>query len=61
MTQAQLQEERIYQQLKKCMDEYNADFAGALRRSDEIVEDERKRAEQASRDWEALERFGLIL
>ncbi len=61
MSQAQLQEEQIYRQLKKCMDEYNTDFAGALRRSDEIAEDERKRAEQAGRDWEALERFGLIL
>lgn len=61
MAQAQLQEEQIYQQLKKCMDEYNADFEGACRRSEEIVEDERKRAEQASKDWKALEGFGLIL
>lgn len=57
----QMKEEQIYLQLKKCMEEYNADFEGALRRSEEIAEEERKRAEQASRDWEVLERFGLIL
>lgn len=55
------QEEQIYLQLKKCMEDYDMDFEGALRRSEEIAEDERKRAEQASRDWEVLERFGLIL
>lgn len=60
MIQAQLQEEQIYQRIKKCMDEYNTDFEGARRRSEEIMEDERKRAEQAGRDWKTLERFGLI-
>ncbi len=57
----QLQEEQIYLQLKKCMEEYDADFKGALRRAEQIAEDERAHAEQASKNWEILERFGLIL
>ena len=50
----------FFLQLKKRMDEYNSDFEGAVRRSAEIEEDDRIRAEQEIQNWEILERFGMI-
>lgn len=54
-------EDEIYLQLKKSMEEYDKDFNGALRRAEEIAEDEWRRAQQEIGNWKNLERFGLIL
>lgn len=54
------QDNEVFLQLKKRMDAYNSDFEGAIRRSAEIDEDDRMRAEQEIINWEILERFGMI-
>lgn len=53
-------EKKFFLQLKKRMDEYNSDFEEAVRRSAEIEESDRMRAEQEIQNWEILERFGMI-
>lgn len=40
---------------------YDKDFCGALRRSEEIAEDERRLAEQEISNLELLESFGVVL
>lgn len=55
------QEDDIYLKIKKSMEEYDLDFNGALRRSEEIAEDERLRAVHEIDNWKKLERFGLII
>lgn len=54
------QDNAVFLQLKERMDAYNSDFEGAIRRSAEIDEDDRMRAEQEIINWEILERFGMI-
>ena len=56
-----IQEERIYLELKINMRLYDKDFCGALRRSEEIAEDERRLAEQEISNLELLESFGVVL
>lgn len=56
-----LQEEKIYLELKKNMQGYDKDFCGALRRSEEIAEAERRFAEQEIGNLEILESFGVVL
>ena len=56
-----IREDEMYLQLKKSMEEYDKDFNGALRRAEEIAEDERRRAAKEIGNWRTLERFGLIL
>ncbi len=56
-----IQEEKIYLELKKNMQEYNRDFYGAIRRAEEIAEDERRYAEQEIGNLEMLESFGVVL
>lgn len=55
-----VQENDVFLQLKKRMDEYNSDFERAVQRSAEIEEDDRMRAEQEINNWEILERFGMV-
>ncbi|MDE7197278.1 MAG: hypothetical protein K2O15_00180 [Lachnospiraceae bacterium] len=59
MTTAQA--DKIYLQFKRGMEEYDRDFEGALRRSDEIAKDEMLRAQENTKNWEILEGFGTIL
>lgn len=58
---AAIQEDRVYLQLKRGMEEYDQDFAGALRRSEEIARDEMRRAQESTKNWAILEGFGTIL
>lgn len=58
---AATQAEQVYFQIKKAMEEYDKDFEGALRRSDEIVKDEMLHAQRNTQNWDILERFGTIL
>ncbi len=55
------QKEKIYLELKKNMQGYDKDFCGALRRSEEIAEAERRFAEQEIGNLEMLESFGVVL
>lgn len=56
----QNKENDIFNKLQKKMKAYNSDFEGAVRRSAEIDEEDRMRAEQEVINREILERFGMI-
>lgn len=56
-----LPEEKIYLELKKNMQGFDRDFCGALQRSEEIAEAERRFAEQEVENLEILESFGVVL
>ncbi len=58
---AATQVDQIYLQIKKAMEDYDRDFEAALRRSDEIAEDEMLHAQRNTKNWEILEGFGAIL
>lgn len=56
-----MSEEKIFIQLKERMIAYDKDFHGAIKRSEEIVAEDRSLAVKKSNDMKALERFGVII
>jgi len=56
-----MSEEMFFAQLKQRMKDYDEDYNGARKRSEEIAAEDRIIAVKRSNDLNALERFGVIM